>query len=96
MAVYKDLWEVLSVNWALVVVGAFLLVVLVGSPALLKCVYLITFVFFLFIYQVPCVILCRVLLEGGALKQYLRSCNILICASPQVCKQRMVSPLENF
>ena len=54
MAVYHDLWEVLSVNWALVVVGAFLLVVLVGSPALLKCVYLIAFIFFLFIYQVPC------------------------------------------
>ena len=38
--------------WILVVVGAFLLVILVGNPSLLKSVYVAFFFVFLLLYQV--------------------------------------------
>ena len=49
---YKSLKLLLSTYWVLVVVGAFLLVILIGQPSLLKTVYLIFFFVFLITYQV--------------------------------------------
>ena len=49
---YRDLLLVMRTYWVLAVVGAFLLVILVGEPSVLKSVYLLfLFIFFIF-YQV--------------------------------------------
>ena len=52
MILYRDLLLVMRTYWVLAVVSAFLLVILVGEPSVIKSVYLLfLFIFFLF-YQV--------------------------------------------
>ena len=49
---YAEIYLALTTYWVVAVLGAFLLVILVGQPSVLKTVYLAAlFVFFLF-YQV--------------------------------------------
>ena len=50
--IYSSLKELFSTYWVLVVIGAFLLVFLTGTPSLLKTIYLIFFFVFLVTYQV--------------------------------------------
>ena len=56
---YSSIYHLLCTYWVVVVIGAFLLVVLIGEPSVLKCVYLVGFFLFMITYQVLVVLDCR-------------------------------------
>ena len=57
---YTEAYVVLSTYWILVVLGAFLMVILIGDPSALKSVYLLCLFIFFIIYQVflKCIFVC--------------------------------------
>ena len=57
---YAEAYLVLSTYWIIVVLGAFLMVILIGDPSALKSVYLLCLFIFFIIYQVllKCIFVC--------------------------------------